>query len=188
MFAFLQKSESSLKIQQIFIVLFLAYLLIGTMIVTFDLGKQPWCRALADVGYLIIPSINGTAKITSAPASAATVLSLAWLWGMVMYLPIAWLLVSTSFRAVNWQHWEGLSRIYRIGVCSCALSVTIVLAYLVPTQSAGMEGVIFDLLVASPHFVVLWGATLWAPVWFGLVMWTIGFVGLFRKFNHFKGE
>lgn len=183
MLAFFHDTEYARKIQRVFIALFLTYFLIGAAIVFLDMGNSPWCRVIADLGRFGIPSIKGTAEITSAPTSAATVLSIAWVWGLVMYVPMAWLLITTSFRVVDWDHWRRLSGVIRIGLLAFSLSGIFVMAHMVPTDSAGMERIIFNLLSASPLYAVLWGTTIWATVWVGLLMLTIGTIGLFNKFN-----
>lgn len=183
MFLLFQNSEYSKKSQRIFIALFVAYLAIGTGIVALDLGVSPWCRSISNVGRFGIPSINGTAEITSAPDSAAAVLSIAWLWGGVIYMPMAWSLFATSGRVVNWDHWRRLSGIIRVGLLSFALTGVYVFAHMVPIDSAGMEGIIFNLLAFSPIYTVLWGITIWATVWIGLLMLSIGLIGFVKKFN-----
>ena len=183
MFAFFHDTEYARKSQRVFIALLLAYFLIGAAIVFLDMGNFPWFRVVTDLGRFGIPSIKGTAAITSAPASAETVLSMAWLWGLVMYAPVAWLLIATSCRAVNWGHWRRLSGVVRIGLLVFSLSGIFVMAHMVPTDSAGMERIIFKLLSASPLYAVFWGITIWATVWIGLLMLTIGTIGLFKKFN-----
>lgn len=183
LFAFFHDTEYSRKSQRVFVALFLAYFLIGAAILFLDVGTAPWSHAISDLGRAGIPSIKGTAEITSSPASSEIVLSIAWLWGLVMYAPTVWLLTATSCRAVDWDHWRRLSVVIRIGLFVFSLSGIFVLAHMVPTDSAGLERIIFNLLSASALFAVFWGITIWAMVWIGLVMLTIGIIGLVKNFN-----
>lgn len=73
--------------------------------------------------------------------------------------------------------------VIRIGLFVFSLSGIFVLAHMVPTDSAGLERIIFNLLSASALFAVFWGITIWAMVWIGLVMLTIGIIGLVKNFN-----
>lgn len=185
-FAFFLKTERVEKNNRIIAALFLAYIVLGSLIVVLDLGNTLWGQWIAKVGRSLIPAIKGTAEITSAPDSAATVLAIAWIWGGIMHAPVAWLLLTTRCHVVNWEHWNKLTWVMKNGFLVGVLAGIFVAAHLVPTDSAGMEWIIFNLLNASPIYIVLWGMAIWASIWIGLLVTTISLIGLIGQFN--KGD
>jgi hypothetical protein len=163
--------------------LFLAYIVLGTAIIVLDLGNTFWGQLVADLGRSIIPSIKGTSEITSAPASSATVLTLAWLWGgVVMYATIAWILFKTSCCVVNWEHWKLQPVVSKIIACIVGPTFILGLANAAPTNSAGIGGRVFNLLATAPICTIFWGIIIWISVLAGLFISTIGLISL-RKMN-----
>lgn len=188
MFAFFQKNECVSKINRSIATLFFAYIVFGSLLIIFDFGTTPWGQWIAQLGRSLIPSIKGTAEITSAPSSAAALLSIAWLWGVVMYAPMAWLLLTATCQVVDWEHWDRLSWVIKSGMWTGTLAATFVMAHLVPTNVAGMERIVFTALNASPIYIVFLGIVVWATVWMGLLIPTIVLMGLFNKFNRGDGS
>lgn len=188
MLAFLNKARFSKINWWVFNALLLVYFLIGLLVISFDLGSESWCRDLSDSVSHFIPSINDTARITTAQKSVSVVLSIAWLWGVVIYLPMIWSFVSTSFQSVNWNHWKGLSLVYRVGSIIFPLAILYVEMREAPTDTGGFNGIIFNRLAASPLYAVTYGAGIMLIIWFLLVMLTIFLAGLISNFNKSNGE
>lgn len=185
-FAFFLKSERVEENYRVLIALLTAYLFLGLIVVFLDLGNTIWGQAVAQLGRWVIPSIEGTAEITSSSNSAAMLLTIAWIWGWIMYAPIASLLMCTKHQVVNWEHVNRTSWTLKIGLWLGILTGIFVLAHVVPANAAGIERIIFSLLNTSPLYVVFWGMIIWSTVWLGLLLPTIGFISLVKKF--YRGE
>lgn len=184
-FGFFLKTEPVKKTNHVIGALFLAYIVLGGIIIIFDLGNTLLGAWVAQWGRALIPAIKDTAGITSLPNSAAMLLAMAWVWGGVMYAPVASLLIRTKgHQVVNFEHLRQISWTIKIGLWLGVLTGIFVLAHLVPTDSAGMEQIVFSLLDASPIYIVLWGMTIWATVWMGLILPTIGLVGIVGRSNN----
>lgn len=184
-FGFFLKTEPVKKNYRVIGALFLAYIVLGGIIIFFDLGNTLLGGWIAQWGRSAIPAIKGTAEITSSPNSAAMLLAVAWIWGVIMYVPLASLLIRTKgHQVVNLEHLSQTSWTLKIGLWLGVLTGIFVMAHMVPTPSAGVELVVFSLLDASPIYTVFWGMTIWATVWMGLILPTIGFVSIVGRSNH----
>jgi len=153
------------------------YFVIGISVIEFDLGANDYGKMLAEFGQSVIPSIRPTSQISSKPESAAVVLSISWIWGIVISLPLLWLLAKDGRGALNLAFLKRTFNPLKIVFIWTLIPVGLfVFASESPDKLAQADGYIMRCLEATPYSMVLWGIVIFSPLSVAFYMASISLV------------
>lgn len=162
-------------------IMFFSYLPVCFVVIFLDIGKRGlvWGQ---DFVSRAIPSISLTAQVTPLPDSAAIVLALAWLYGLILFLMLVFFLTKTSFYLINWRFIKGWSVVYKVFSLLFPWIMILSIALLEPSPRPGIGRLVFNQLAASAYFSIAWGLVIVLIVSLSLLVLALSFVFVFRRF------
>ena len=154
------------------------YWILGLLFIYLNLGLTSWGERLARLGQDTIPTISGTAEITSKPDSAALVLTLAW-----VFIPIMYILTMIKIRLLI-RCFVDMQPSRLINISSWAFSLVFILyvpSLYVPHDTGSLGRKIFVALGSFDFFVVLWGFAVLAVGWMVMLFMTLSAISFVQS-------